>query len=88
MKDFWRGYYMTSGAACCLAVIYLFGSAFGWISSKLWPDPMDNSDTSLAKRSGFVIRTDALTGCQYLDGEHGVIPRTGTDGRQICGVKP
>lgn len=45
---------------------------------------MDDSDTGPWKRSGFAVRTDALTGRQYLESSKGFLtPRIGTDGQQI-----
>lgn len=49
---------------------------------------MDDSDSSPWKRSGFAVRTDALTGRQYLESSKGFLtPRIGADGQQII-VKP
>lgn len=41
------------------------------------------------ERSGLALRTDAATGCQYLESRYGgLIPRHDRDGRHICaGVK-
>lgn len=47
--------------------------------------PVDNSDKSFWNRSGFTIRIDALTGCQYLDGGMALTPRLDKTGKQICG---
>lgn len=44
----------------------------------------DSSDTA-EERSGLNVRTDALTGCQYLETAHGAItPRMDRTGAQIC----
>lgn len=47
---------------------------------------MDNSDKSFWHRSGMSVKTDALTGCQYLEGRS-LTPRINDDGKQIC-VQP
>lgn len=48
----------------------------------------DNKDDSspAGGRSGLVIYTDNLTGCQYLQagGDRALTPRMGADGKQIC----
>lgn len=49
-----------------------------WLGNK-----RDNSDAK--RRSGLIVRTDALTGCQYLETIlGGVTPRLDKDGKQIC----
>ena len=35
-------------------------------------------------RSGFRLRTDYGTGCQYLLADSAVTPRLGADGKQVC----
>lgn len=46
--------------------------------------PRDDSDPAKG-RSGFQIRADALTGCEYLETRKGAItPRLDATGRQVC----
>jgi hypothetical protein len=40
-----------------------------WLIGLLWPT--DNSDINRFHRSEMAIRTDALTGCQYLESHGG-----------------
>ena len=49
------------------------------------PIGRDNSDPGQwGGRSGITPRTDALTGCQYLEAANGgITPRLGRDGRQL-----
>ena len=48
------------------------------------PRPLDSTDNPNGKRSGLIIRTDCLTGGQYLVASTGgVTPRLGRDGMQI-----
>lgn len=44
----------------------------------------DDSDMPDGRPSGFLVKTDALTGCQYLSEGHAVTPRMGRDGKQVC----
>ncbi len=38
--------------------------------------------------AGLLVETDAATGCQYIVTPWGgIVPRTGSDGRQVCGPK-
>ena len=43
----------------------------------------DNTDLP-GEHSGLKPRTDALTGCQYLETAHGITPRLNRDGRPMC----
>lgn len=46
--------------------------------------PKDETDPPDG-RSGLTLRTDAATGCQYLEGGGGgITPRLGPDGRPWC----
>lgn len=46
------------------------------------PDP----ETGTA---GLLVETDRGTGCQYIVTPWGgIVPRTGPDGRQVCGPRP
>ena len=39
--------------------------------------------------TGLLVETDRGTGCQYIVTPWGgIVPRTGPDGRAICGLKP
>lgn len=38
--------------------------------------------------AGLLVETDRATGCQYIvTSWGGIVPRTGEDGRAICGLK-
>lgn len=46
---------------------------------------IDNSDKNIFKRSDMAIKTDYLTGCQYLvTFWGGITPRLDKDGKQVC----
>jgi len=48
--------------------------------------PYDSCDGE-GHRCGLRIRTDALTGCQYLESSQGsLMPRLDRQGRPMCGV--
>jgi hypothetical protein len=48
--------------------------------------PIGRDDTDGEARSGLKLRTDARTGCQYLESAGGgLTPRLGKDGRHVCG---
>ena len=48
--------------------------------------PKDSTDASRWVRSGLRLRTDASTGCQYLETSDGAVtPRLTADGRPMCG---
>lgn len=51
----------------------------------LSPIARDDSDPgSWGDRSGLTLRTDSLTGCQYLEAQSGgLTPRLDTDGKHI-----
>jgi hypothetical protein len=51
------------------------------------PLSRDDSDAgSWGRRSGVAVRTDSMTGCQYLEGGRGgLTPRLDEAGRHICG---
>lgn len=50
--------------------------------------PYDTCDGE-GQRCGLRIRTDALTGCQYLESTQGsLMPRLDRAGRPMCGVTP
>ncbi|WWT39557.1 hypothetical protein [Microcystis phage Mae-JY02] len=64
-----------------VAVIATIALALSWVLG--WWQPYDDTDNPPA-RSGMIIRTDCLTGRQYLaDGKGGLTPRIGSDGQQI-----
>lgn len=57
-------------------VIYLAG----W-----WIPQRERNDTDPPDRySGLFLRTDHLTGCQYVGGILNITPRLDRDGKQIC----
>lgn len=54
------------------------------VAANFVPGNFDDSDNPPV-RSGMRIKTDALTGCQYLLSFTGsLVPRMGGDGRQVC----
>lgn len=54
------------------------------------PVGRDSTDGAWPNRSGMQLRTDAATGCQYLEGSRGgITPRVGSNGLQAgCGRVP
>jgi hypothetical protein len=64
--------------AAVLAVLLWLGCTF------IWSLPFDDSDAPPI-RSGMAIKTDHLTGCQYLTTFLGAItPRLDSAGKQVC----
>lgn len=51
-------------------------------TKKEGPPALSNYDYD--RTSDMTVRTDPLTGCQYLTSGHGITPRMGADGKQIC----
>lgn len=52
--------------------------AYSWL-------PIFRDSTDGKNRSGMELRTDAMTGCQYLEGSRGgLTPRLDGDGRHVC----
>lgn len=75
-----------TGAIKWFAVMWLIGLAFtaamGWFADRY--GPRDSTDTA-AERSGMTLRTDALTGCQYLESRTGYLtPRLDSDKMIVC----
>ena len=66
----------------CFMLVWVFLWLFGMTSFG-----RDSTDPAHGGRSGLKIKTDALTGCQYLESSHGLTPRLGRNGEQICGIK-
>ena len=65
--------YLVTAVAVLLFVVLLAAHA-----------PRDDSDGPNG-RSGLAVRTDALTGCQYLEGSRGgVTPRLDRLGKRVC----
>lgn len=68
------------GAAAMFAVLVLFITMVVLLANG--PN-RDNSDGA-NRRSGMIIRTDCLTGLQYLSSTRGSLtPRMGADGKQV-----
>jgi len=65
------------------AVITVLGGIDRYLGPFDWLVPLDSSD-SRTQRSGFAIKTDHLTACQYLVTDGVAIPRLNPDGAQIC----
>ena len=73
------------GWVTTIAVLALGLAALNWAMREVTIDivPHDTTDT-LSERSMMTIRTDALTGLQYLETTRGgLAPRMGPDGRQM-----
>jgi hypothetical protein len=47
---------------------------------------VDATDLDWRHRSGFVLRTDYGTGCQYLQAGDALVPRLDATGKPVCGV--
>lgn len=57
----------------------------GWGVKSLAPRPYDDTDNG-NQRSGLEVRTDHLTGCQYLVADRGgLTPRMAADGKKHIG---
>lgn len=71
------------GSVAMFCLIFLLSV---WLLNKFRPyDTTDNE--AEGDRSGMILYTDHLTGCQYLRGGllgGGITPRLGGDGNQIC----
>lgn len=60
--------------------ILMLAIQFGWNQSSIGRDATDGE-----QRSGMALRTDAETGCQYLEGTNGgITPRLNSNGEHIC----
>ena len=71
----------TNNVAICVAIAILLPLAIGWWAGEYDRDSTDPRNGS----SGFTIRTDAMTGCQYLTVKGGgATPRLNATGRHIC----
>lgn len=79
MKD-WRSWALTIGSGAIVGIALVACNP-------------DDNDTAIVQRdsngtkTGLVIFTDTMTGCQYVRtfGRDGITPRLGRDGKQICG---
>lgn len=60
-----------------VAILFLLAVVVAGCSERDDSDPKEG-------RSGLHIYKDALTGCEYLSPGVGMVPRMGTDGKQIC----
>ena len=58
-----------------------------WVAALLDLTPLGRDDSDPAgrgARSGISVRTDSLTGCQYLEGRHGgLVPRVDGAGKHV-----
>lgn len=62
-----------------VACLFLFGLVWHLL-------PLHDDTDQGAGHSGFILRTDALTGCQYLGTIWGAItPRLDATGKPMCG---
>ena len=83
MLDFLR---KLNYAALAILVVPL-----AWLVLWLWvwlavPDPARDDSDPPGGRSGMMVLTDNLTGCQYLY-RSSITPRMDSNGKQICGAK-
>lgn len=69
---------LISAACFALALAMLL------VATRVWT-PVDDSDQSWWVRSGFDVRTDNKTGCQYLSRWFALTPRLDATGKQVCG---
>lgn len=79
---FWR---LVLLASLLFGVVLIIGAPIDYVRDRfsLGLDSSDQQDP--VRRSGLRIKTDYLTGCQYLETPAGhLTPRRGQDGRQIC----
>jgi len=68
-------------AGCILGGVIAVFSIVGLVDQLA---PRDSTDTA-TERSGMTLRTDALTGCQYLESRTGYLtPRLDSDKMIIC----
>ena len=81
--DFWDGFRFAWGATTYIAFVLLLLL----IADKIWPNDFDDSDAP-PHRSGLRIKTDALTGCQYLLTINSITPRMDKTGKQVCRSHP
>lgn len=64
-----------------LLTIFILKTVFHYL-------PIGRDSTDGYERSGMILRVDALSGCHYLESEHGgLTPRLGADGRQLCNMR-
>jgi len=66
------------GVFCVFAIADRSLGPFDWF--------LERDSTDGEKRSGLVLKTDALTGCQYLKSGNAMIPRVDSKGQHICGA--
>jgi len=76
------GYSVCEGVILCLFKYFIFFMISIFVITlfcQVFVVGVDDSDISTFKRSGMKIRTDALTGQQYLESSSGYLtPRIGT----------
>ena len=86
-KKRWKeiGYQLTNGVWRCAGVFVLIMMIFSFLFYAVRNETgwgKDSSDPS-GGFSNLTVRTDALTGCEYLY-EGSLIPRMDSTGHQIC----
>lgn len=76
-REFWKGIRKEIGELLLFVIV---------IAGLYGVSTIGKDDTDLpgwfTRRSGLVVRTDNLTGCQYLV-DHGITPRLDKNGKQI-----
>lgn len=82
--DFWDGFRLAWGITA-FVVFLIVGNEL--IDNYIWSSPFDDSDAA-PKRSGLRIKTDHLTGCQYLSSVFSITPRMDNAGKQVCKPTP
>lgn len=77
------GYNFALGAALFIVTVtVVVPAAFQYVGIHV--GPYDDSDNGFVK-SGLKIRSDHLTGCEYLESWSGsLMPRVDRDGKQVC----
>lgn len=82
------GFQFTSGVFVYIAVFVCVLTLFTHLQVNVlnrWR-AVDGTDRDWRHRSGFALRTDHGTGCQYLQSGDALIPRLDVTGKQICGA--
>jgi hypothetical protein len=81
------GFWFAWGALRLVGAFMLFGLLLTLALNGLGLISTDDSDVSRFDRSGLKVRTDAKTGCEYLETHEGsLFPRLDALGKPICGT--
>lgn len=83
-RAFWTCMGIWEGTGI-IALVYIVVCA-GWDFTRNHTGWGKDDSDAPNEFSNMDVRTDALTGCQYLAASS-LTPRMGADGRQICGLR-